>query len=290
MEFRLVYEGDLFAHNDARQQGRAQHKHAIRKAFHKQLKALWSHHPVLIAHRSLQHYCEIVMNEPADDFVQNLAEAIAKQVPVRDVYEDGLSKPTKQTGELLTDIVKTLRLALFPVQALSALQDRYSKFIDRSIRQVPEQQRTPPAPQILGPVMEAIRYEPADTPIDEMFSELLSRAMDNERVNEAHPAYPFLIRQLSSDEARILAALFGRTYDRVHTSDYDRNTNLFSGHKVEIDDLPRDNLDFPQNVSFYMTHLANLGFKETRKPSSMVREASGDKAALGSAANTCLQS
>ena len=43
MEFRLTYAGKLLAHRG----GRLRHIHAIRQAFHEQLKYLWNEHPVL---------------------------------------------------------------------------------------------------------------------------------------------------------------------------------------------------------------------------------------------------
>ncbi|NMM44862.1 hypothetical protein HH303_10270 [Rhodospirillaceae bacterium KN72] len=48
MHFRLTYAGQLLAsRNDKTQSKRSLHKHDIRKSFHKQLKCLWSEHPVL---------------------------------------------------------------------------------------------------------------------------------------------------------------------------------------------------------------------------------------------------
>ena len=41
VEFRLTYEGEL------KSNGRAPHKHEIRRVFHAQLKALWDMHPYL---------------------------------------------------------------------------------------------------------------------------------------------------------------------------------------------------------------------------------------------------
>ena len=83
--------------------------------------------------------------------------------------------------------------------------------------------------------------------------------MDKDRANEAHPAYPVLIRQLSSDEAHILARLNERQFDHVVTLDYNRATNMFDNQKLETE-LPKDNLLFPDNVGFYLfsicTHLA----------------------------------
>ena len=194
---------------------------------------------------------------PEDEF----AKELAKQLPIKQIYKDAASPAAKQLGQIGEDILKTLQLALgAPVQYLAAVQDRYRRFLDKSVRRVSEQHRISPAPQILGPVLEGIRYEPEDTPIDEMFSQLLSRSMDSERVHEAHPAYPILIKQLSADEARILAALKDQQFDLVYTRDFDRVANLFYGmHKVESDSLPRDGLIFPNNIPMYFNHLDKLG-------------------------------
>jgi hypothetical protein len=52
--------------------------------------------------------------------------------------------PARQVGQVLTDIVKTIQLALAPFQFLGASQDRLRAFIDRSVRRVPN--RVSPAP------------------------------------------------------------------------------------------------------------------------------------------------
>jgi len=114
----------------------------------------------------------------SEDPFDKIVEEVVKQLPVREIYQDAASGATKQIGHTLTDVAKSLRLALAPFQLLGALQDRLATFIDRSVRRVPEAQRISPAPQILGPVIEGIRYEQEGTPLEEMFSQLLSRAMD----------------------------------------------------------------------------------------------------------------
>ncbi len=197
------------------------------------------------------------MNEQADPATE-FAKELARQLPVKSIYDDAAAPAAKQTGQLLQDVIKALQLALAPVQLLGALQDRFRNFLDASVRAVPIERRISPAPQIIGPVFEGIRYEPEGTPIDEMFSRLLSRAMDKERASEAHPAYPILIRQLSSDEAQILASLNERQFNHVVTLDYDRATNLFANQKIEVE-FPKDNLLFPENIGFYFQHLHTLG-------------------------------
>lgn len=191
---------------------------------------------------------------------EEFAKELAKQLPVGKIYDDAASTAAKQTGQFFGDVIKAVQLALAPVQYVAALQDRYRAFLDKAVRRVPERERIAPPPQIIGPVLEGIRYEAEDTPIDQMFSELLSRAMDQNRIHEAHPAYPILIRQLSPDEARILARLEDAQFDYIYTRDYDSTTNLFVGEiTVEKDLLPRDGLAYGNNIPFYFEHLNQLG-------------------------------
>jgi hypothetical protein len=43
-------------------------------------------------------------------------EEVAKLIPIKEAYGDLMSPAAKQTGVLLEDIAKTIRLALFPIQ------------------------------------------------------------------------------------------------------------------------------------------------------------------------------
>lgn len=198
------------------------------------------------------------------DLAAEVVAELAKQLPIKDAYEDALSPGMKQVGSIGESLLKTVHLALAPIQWTAALQDRYAKFLDSSVRRVPEDQRIEPPPQILGPVLEGVRYEANDTPISDMFSELLSRGFDSKRVNEAHPSYPALIRQLSEDEARLLSAIYSREVAKSFlrfefTLDYNGSTNQLSNRKIEVDEVPRGALRFPENTDFYMERLGVLG-------------------------------
>lgn len=195
------------------------------------------------------------MTDPEEEFIKDLV----KQLPVKDLYDDSLKKPAKGIGDLSSDLIKVVSLALAPVQYLAALQDRYRNFLDQSIRRVPEKQRIRPAPQILGPILEGIKYEPESTTIFEMFSQLLSRAMDRERVEEAHPSYPILIKQLSPDEALFLNLLNGKRYQFIYTYSFDSKSTMEREFNIEMDAFPKDELQFKNNYNFYYLHLHNLG-------------------------------
>ena len=199
------------------------------------------------------------------DLATAIATEVAKQLPIKDAYDDTVRPGARQVGGLVEDIAKTIRLVLAPLQFTGALQDRFRDFLDKSIRRVPEEDRLPPPPQVLGPVLEGIRYEPTDSPIVEMFSRLLSTSMDQKHVHNAHPAFSQIVKQLSSDEAILLNAMWElwerekRSFCQQFTQSYDRATNRFGGAEIEIDELPREGLSFPENIEFYGQHLYALG-------------------------------
>ncbi len=205
------------------------------------------------------------MSDQGTELTTEFAKELAKQIPIR----DALAAPARQTGQILEDIVKTIQLALVPFQLGGALQDRLRGFIDRSVRAVPEGNRVSPAPQILGPIIEGIRYEPADTPIDEMFSRLLSCSMNIAQLNDAHPAFPQIIKQISADEAILLSKLADGAFSQVAHAEIDRARNLFRPGVIESEGIPRDGLKFPDNARLYIEHLNQLGlveFSTTRSP------------------------
>jgi hypothetical protein len=197
---------------------------------------------------------------PVNELEMGIVKELVSKLPVEAIYRDGVAPSIVQTGSILSDLLKTVHLALAPFQLLGAYQDRLRNFIDNSVRRVPEEKRVPPAVQILGPIIEGIRYEPEGTPIDQMFSNLLSCSMNQDHVQEAHPSYPIIIKQLSADEAKILHNLYDRTFDYIYTRAYNHNNNTFYGpNTVEKDDLPKEDLQFPANVLFYLEHLTHLG-------------------------------
>ena len=192
----------------------------------------------------------------------DLVEQIAKILPVGQIYSDALSPGMKQLGHALEDVIKCLRLATFPIQVGSASQTQLENFLKSAVERVPEEKRVLPAPQILGPVIEAVRYEPADTEIESMFAELLSRSMDADNLGDAHPAFPHLIRQLSMDEARIIKLIAESRrrqtlFQRIVVYRFEGNRSHFE--RKEREDFPTSDLIYPQRLEFYIDHLWSLG-------------------------------
>lgn len=90
VEFRLVYQGRLPAQSNS--ESRLKDKHAIRRVFHKQLKALWDTHPFITRYREPHEPVGRIMNMPFQGIVvtsmytggptgylRTIAERIGKQ-------------------------------------------------------------------------------------------------------------------------------------------------------------------------------------------------------------------
>lgn len=130
-----------------------------------------------------------------------------------------------------------------------------------AIENIPRTRRIFPAPQIAGPVFRDSEFEPEDTPIWQLWKELLARACDRDRVREAHPAYPEIIRQLSADEALMLREL----HRTVPASDY-KKQNAWRGHPGAVAHAVQNRLraadlalSFAENTWRYVDNLKRLG-------------------------------
>ena len=188
------------------------------------------------------------------DIATDIAKEIAKQISIKSMYDDAASPLAKQLGATLEDLSKTLRLVLAPLQVGAVLQDRFRRFIERSALKVPEEQRIIPAPQLLGPILEGIKYELHDSEISEMFSELLSRSMDTKHSGDAHPSFPAIIRQLSTDEAKILLALKKERIAAIFS--YDVSGSVRSMEGLRVNHL---GLRYPENSLLYASRFFTLG-------------------------------
>jgi hypothetical protein len=201
------------------------------------------------------------------------AKEVAKQLPVKAAYEDTIQPAARQTGELAEDLLKAIRLALFPVQLLAAAQDRFRKFVKSAVDRVPAEKRIPPAAEIVGPILEGVRYEREGGSIEQMFSELLSSSIHSDRVADAHPALPLIIKQLSTDEAAILRTIAStpKRFEIVVRFDILRE---LTWSKIEKSEVPTDGLVFPQNEAMYRDHLERLGLirYDTLKPMQPIME------------------
>ena len=185
-------------------------------------------------------------------------DGIEKVLPVEKVYDDVASPAFKEIGEAARNAAKASRFLLAPIDYLAAHHERWLSFLKRVSEKVPEENLIPAHPQLAGPVFEGLRYLEESSLLAELFLNLLARAIDRERVSEAHPAFATVISQLSPDEAQIMFYLSKQERLLKQFSPYDHAKNLFGGREILQNDFPLEKLLFPQNYFMYTDHLYSL--------------------------------
>ena len=136
-----------------------------------------------------------------------IAESLVKLADSKLVvkaYDDLLADAMRVGGHTLADTVKAFRLFTAPIQLLAVAQDRLAAFCDRVRAKVPEDRQQEAAPSIALPILMDLRFMEDDNPLTELYLNLLARAIDKKRCNEAHPAFVKIIEQMSSDEAMVM--------------------------------------------------------------------------------------
>jgi hypothetical protein len=189
--------------------------------------------------------------------LEQLGKLIPKEA-IGKLYDDMLSGPAKELGKLGTDAVKVVRLLLAPLQIVAAFQDRFEPMVKRIGDRVPEDQRVAPPAEVVGPALEKMRYIDESNALWTMYEEVLTKAIDKNQNASIHPAFTYIISQLSRDEAWILYRLRDRSFSVADGMDYNRNDNKFYNRVIISSELPKDELYVPEMTEVMYSHLESL--------------------------------
>ncbi|KAA8561429.1 hypothetical protein FX985_01481 [Pseudomonas extremaustralis] len=162
---------------------------------------------------------------------------------VEDVYEDGVADVLKEVSTIGVDAVKTLKLALFPLQLGAFFQDRLTRYFSEALHRVPLEHRVAPIESTVLQISEKLRVQEEGGIITEMYVALLECAFDKRRFGQAHPSFVNIVTQLSADEAILL--------DHISTA----NAKIYFG---------REPIDWAQTSSSIERHFSEVMFKSVK--------------------------
>jgi hypothetical protein len=187
-----------------------------------------------------------------------------ERYPIREeVYKDLLQPAVKELGDILKNSVKVARFAFAGIDFLAAQQDRWQQFLQHVASKADEKNLTDAHAQIADPVIEGMMYVEQGTLTEEMFANLLARSVDRQTQDQAHPAFPQIIQQLSHDEAVILFLLKKRSYTLRRQCDL-QGSRIVNMRTVR-EDIPVQHLTFREHLWMYMVHLYSLTVAGTWK-------------------------
>lgn len=185
-------------------------------------------------------------------------EEMAKVLPVEKIYDDVASPAFKEIGDTARSAVKASRFLLAPVDYLAAQHDRWLRYLKRVSEKVPEERLIPAHPHLTGKAIESLRYLEEENILTELFLNLLARAIDRERVSEAHPAFASIISQLSPDEAIVIYQLNKKQWLLKQTAPLDTKNQTFGARVTQKNEFPTGELAYSQNYFMYCDHLHSL--------------------------------
>ncbi|MEO6520530.1 MAG: DUF4393 domain-containing protein [Mucilaginibacter sp.] len=143
-----------------------------------------------------------------DSNIKSTIEAVASLVKAVPVYEDALQPAAKQIGGALETITKAVNAALAPVKVLVWGYEQIERWlvetVTKKLSNTPAENISAPAPNVVVPAIEALRYMGQEEELRALYANLIAAAMDSDTKVEAHPAYVEILKNLSSEEAKLL--------------------------------------------------------------------------------------
>ncbi|HET6432358.1 DUF4393 domain-containing protein [Dyella sp.] len=140
--------------------------------------------------------------------IRDAADAIAGIAKAVPVYQDVAQPAAQEVGRALQTVAKTVHIALAPVSALVWGYDQIREFVatkvSERLKTVPPENIVPPKPNVAGPALEALRYTGHEGSLSDLYANLLASSMNKDTAQGAHPAFVDIIKQLTSDEAKLL--------------------------------------------------------------------------------------
>jgi hypothetical protein len=189
------------------------------------------------------------------------AGKLANSELAKKIYEDGLSGAVEQTGDTITDIVKTARWTLAPITYLAAWHDRFARYCKRISDNVPLERQIDPAPQVFLPLVSDLRYLEEESPLTTLYLNLLEKAIDNKFAGTVHPSFIKILPQIAPEEVLILEHLRS---EPIQTKAYYYFDGFGSFYLENPISFSFDCTDFTMPWPFYIDHLEKLGLADAK--------------------------
>jgi len=201
-----------------------------------------------------------------DNKVKGTIEAVTGFVKAVPIYQDALQPAAKQLGKTLEVVGRAVNVALSPITGLVWGGEQIQEFLTAKLagrlKDIPLEDIVTPKPNVAGPAIEALRFTGHEESLRDMYANLLAAAMDKSTATGAHPAFVEIIKQLTSDEAKLIAYLmeplpFPLVTVRIEDHDYQKGGFDFSmnvsllGEKAGLEVCPL--------VPSYLDNLSRLG-------------------------------
>jgi len=170
----------------------------------------------------------VIENEGNVEGTIKAVTGLVKEVPI---YEDAIQPVAKEAGKVFHTVGRAVNAALIPVKGLVWGIEKFEDFIktkvEKKLIHTPVSEICSPNLSVAGPAFESLKYAGYEETLREMYANLLANAMDIKTKNDAHPSFVEIIKQLSTQEAKLLLYLIKK--DVFPNVCVVKNTNTIRG-------------------------------------------------------------
>lgn len=115
-------------------------------------------------------------------------------------------------GQTAVTLTKTINNVLVPLAAINFAFDkarayfsgRFQQDIAEKTQAIPPEHAVEPKASIAGPTLQGLAFTHEEPNLKEMYLNLLATSMDGRSASVAHPAFVEIIKQLDSEDARLV--------------------------------------------------------------------------------------
>ena len=200
--------------------------------------------------------------------IRDAADALTGLVKAVPVYQDVAQPAAQEVGKALHTVARTVHIALAPVSALVWGYDQIREFVSSKVserlKNIPPEDIVSPKPNVAGPALEALRYTGHEESLSELYANLLASSMNKNVAVGAHPAFVDIIKQLTSDEAKLLKLFaVGRPLPlldiAVQTTGENGARTIVTNYSTLGEEA---GCEFPNMTPAYINNLCRLGLGE----------------------------
>lgn len=137
-----------------------------------------------------------------DEVIKSLAD-VAKEVAVP-FYQDAVSPAAKEFGKGLTSVARMVNAGVYLAEDCVTTLTYVLRLAGQQLSVLPPEQVCLDKPRVSASIIEEARFSIGEPEIQSLFANLLAASMNKDKIQYAHPAYVEIIKQMESDEAKIL--------------------------------------------------------------------------------------
>ena len=195
-----------------------------------------------------------------------LVGVIGQIVDSATFYQDALQPAAREAGKAARTVVRAVNACLLPLEGLvwgfEQVRDFVQEKVASKLDHLSASDIQPPKANVAVPTLDALRYTGPDTELAELFANLLAASMIKGSAHHVHPGFVEVIKNLCSDEARLLRQLHQSPYRLldvwlVHPSGtrkpIAKQASLIAHHA---------NCEHPQLLPTYIENLLRLSLVE----------------------------